>query len=188
MDKRGSLLDLEPEIQEGLKQATGMIDDLLAGPDFQGKKILELQGKGMTLSEIFGISDIHLEAAFFQATQFLQAGRVRKAREILYRLVRLQPMDERFTYGLAATFQFAGEYRTAGRLYGVYLSMNAECVQGRLRLGECLLAEREYGAAMEMFDSVARDEEATRDCPRLRDYARNMLSRCVSLNSSSAMH
>lgn len=181
MEFGGSLLDFDPQIHEGMQSATKVLDGLLQGPDFRGKEILELMGRGLSLAEILKLSDAQLDAVFQQASRFLEAGEIVKARELFSLLIRLQSLDERYTYGLATTYQIEGDCRTAGRLYALYLSLNAECVHGRLRLAECLLTEKEYENAIGMFNSVAQDQEACEPFPDLRAYAAEMVVRCERL-------
>src|SRR5690606_34733042 len=124
MEKRDSLLDLDPQIQQGCENAALAIGKMLQGPDFRGKKVLELMSQGMTMSEILGLDEKYLDALFTKAAQLLKAGQIENSRELFRTIVQLQPFDERYTYGFASTFQIEGNYRAAGRLYAYCLTMN----------------------------------------------------------------
>src|SRR5690606_2415686 len=111
MATRSSLLDLDPEIQKGLEMATETIARILEGPDFQGKRIMELMAQGLTMSEILGISEKQLDLVFQKATQLLEAGRIEDSRKLFTMVMQLQPFEERYTYGLATTYQVGGDFR-----------------------------------------------------------------------------
>lgn len=186
MENRRSLLDPDPDMEKGLELGTQLIGELLEGPDFEGKKVLQLLAQGLTLSEIHGISETQLDVLFQKAAQLLEAGEIENSRQLFLTIVRLQPLEERYTYGLATTYQVEGDFRTAGRLYAFYLNMNADCVHGRLRLAECLLAESEFEPAIDLFSSVAEEEDLAGSLPELRTYAADMVRRCESMRKGAA--
>lgn len=185
MGQRRSLLELDPAMQEGLIQAQKIFDRLLSGPNFKGKKVLELMSKGMTLSEMMDLPREHLDALHQDAVMQFQAGNIERAREFFAFGVQLDPYDLRFTYGLAATFQKEGDIVTAARLYGYYFTMNADCVLVRLRLAECLMANKEYDVALELFEWAAEDEEAEGSTPAIRSQAAAMARRVQHFMSTT---
>lgn len=164
-----------------MQAASDALGKIMEGPDFAGKKILDLMGQGLSLGDILDISERQLDAVSIQATQFLEAGNIAAARELFTLIVRLQPMEARYTYGLATTYQLEGNYRSAGRLYAIYLGLDADCVHGRLRLAECLLGAGEHQDAAAMFRSVVNDKRARREVPAQLTYAEEMLARCERL-------
>lgn len=181
MGEKSKILDLDPRVSESMQAASDILNEMMQGPDFAGKKILDLMGQGLTLGEILDISQRQLDAVFVRATQLLEAGNIAAARDLFTLVVRLQPMEPRYTYGLATTYQLEGNFRSAGRLYAVYLGLDADCVHGRLRLAECLLGGGEHKDAAAMFRSVTHDRRARRKAPAQCAYAEEMLARCERL-------
>lgn len=179
------LLDNEQQLAGALRYAAEIVGELTRDPALRDHPLLELMGQGLSIGDLLAIPDEKLDAVFLKASQILESGDIEKARQLFSLLCQLHPLEERYTYGLAATYQLEGNFEAAGRLYVLYLSLDADCAQGRLRLAECFLGAGEHDNAISMFRDVARDTRVRKSAPELHEYARRMVLKCEQLELAS---
>jgi tetratricopeptide (TPR) repeat protein len=161
--------------ESALEHAAVVTDCALELPEFKNNQIVELMKEGLSLGDIADIPVEQYDALFSAAGTLLASGNIAQARDMYWMLCRLQPLEERFTYGLAASYQLDGDMRSAGRLYTMYLALNATCIDGRLRLAECFFGAGEHQRALEMFHSAASQAREDGADDKL-DYANRMFA------------
>lgn len=133
--------------------------------------------RGQSLAQALGIRPEVLETLNCLALQKVEAGHYAEAREIYFALGQLDPLDERFPYGMGTTLQLEGNYAGAVKLYQFYIAFAADEPAGYLRIAECLLGAGEIDDAAEFFEfglGLAEEREEA-DIAR---YARHMLEKC----------
>jgi tetratricopeptide (TPR) repeat protein len=175
----------EKQVESALEHAALLTAELLDDPVLKDRKVIELLGKGLSIADILDIPERQLEAVFDKACQLVAAGELQKARKLFWMLCQIQPLEERYTYGLATTYQLEGNHRVAGRLYVLFLSLDADSIAGRLRLGECFLGAGEYDNAKAMFLSALRAAGEGAEEDENRSHARRMIEKCEKLQSGS---
>lgn len=141
------------------------------------RHVLDLMGQGVSLGQIAGIETKERDAILLQACRLLQSGDARKARDLLIPLFRLEPLDARVVYVIAATCQSTGDIATAGKIYVHFLALDATNVEGYLRLAECFLAAGEAENAADMFTVAISLSEAGHGDEKHISYARMMMDR-----------
>lgn len=155
-----SILDGFPTSPEDAKHvmlATGIVfdqffDERSASP--RAQSVLELLKEGLSLADIFSITREERDAVFLLACRHLQVGDLKSATPLLTQLVQLEPTDGRAIYALGVAYQSAGDPVLAGKLYLYAIALDATDPEGYLRLGECLLANRETEAARGCFEGA----------------------------------
>lgn len=140
-----------------LMQAVGIVTEQLfdvssASP--RAQSILSLLGEGLSLADIFSITQDERDAVLLLACRQMQAGDIASAKPLLTRLVMLEPTDGRALYALAVAHQAGGDPVVAGKLFVYAIALDATNPEGYLRLGECLLANREVEAARGCFEGA----------------------------------
>src|SRR5690606_4031197 len=148
--------------------------------DTQKSPLYQACARGLSIAEALDIPPERLEAVNCLALELVKAGDYPGARAIYLILSQIQPMDERFAFGMATTFQLEGNFAGAAKLYQYYLTFAPDCPLVRLRIGECLFGAREYETAADLFASGA-DLAAEQGKPELVQYARDMIQRCRPL-------
>lgn len=135
--------------------------------------VLELMQSGLSLADIFEIGKEERDALLVQGFQLLQVGEIKQAQDFFMVLHQLEPLDERVIYGFAASYQAAGDYAIAAKMYVNFIALDATNPEGHLRLAECFMAAKEYDNATESFEIALG--EAARGGPGTADYARKMI-------------
>lgn len=140
-----------------IMQATGIVFEQF----FQGRpasprveSVVKLLNEGLSLADIFSITRQERDAVLLLACRHLQAGDVKSALPLLNQLVQLEPTDRRAIYALGVAYQSTGDAVLAGKLYLHAVALDATDPEGYLRLGECLLANREVEAARGCFEGA----------------------------------
>lgn len=121
--------EMAPELEEGARQ------------------LLEATRDGLSLGDVLGVSKEQKQALLDLGCGLAQAGQLEKACDVLLRLVQLDPLEERAIYALGTVCQTRGELHKAAQLYLQFLALDATNPIGYLRLGECLLAAKEFAQA-----------------------------------------
>lgn len=165
----------EKQMEGALEIAARITAEVLDDPVFKNDKFVALLSEGFSVADILQIPDEQLDAAFAYGHRLLASGETAKARDIFSMLCQVQPLEERYTYALAATHQVCGDFRTAGRLYVLFLSLDAASVEGRLRLAECFLGAGERDNAVAMFESAAAEAQDDETMTEQYDYAKGMI-------------
>lgn len=129
-----------------------MFDERSASP--RAQSVTALLREGLSLADIFSITKDERAAVLLLACRKLQAGDVAGAKPLLTQLVQLEPTDPRALYALALAYQAGGDPVLAGKLYLYAIAFDATNPDGYLRLGECLLANREVEAARGCFEGA----------------------------------
>ena len=153
-----SILDLgfnsEEEFKEAIEIAAPAIEKILQDSGLADENFIKLMEEGFSPCEILGLEKNHLDALFVSGYQYMSAGDMQKAKDVFQTLTQLDSMDERFTFALASVHQIEGDFSVAGKLYLFFLAMDATNVEGYLRLGECLMAAKEYNEADDVFQTA----------------------------------
>jgi predicted Zn-dependent protease len=169
------LFEDEKQVQDGMVYAELLAGEVMKVPMFRDNKFVELMREGLSPGDILNIPDDQLELVFGQAIRLMAAGKIREARKLFWTLCNMQPMERRFTYGLATTYQAEGDFRSAGRLYALFLSLDINDVEGRLRLAECFLGASEFDAALSMFRLAVTRATETGNAKQM-EYAKKMIA------------
>jgi tetratricopeptide (TPR) repeat protein len=180
----------QEEMLKAMEVAGPMIDEAFARRKFTPvqKKALELMREGLSLADIFDLTPEQRNAIFVTGCKLLKVGDTKRARDILFTLLQLEPGDERVIYALGACFQAEGKLDAAARLYLFFLARDATNPEGYLRLGECLVAAKELENARQAFVAAAGEAERGNGSPRALAYARRMLGEVEAMlaNNGSA--
>ena len=155
-----SLLDMpkqSPElIVETIKEIAEPLMEHVDSLGFKDETFYKLLKQGVSISEMLDLSKEELAAVYEMARRNISVGQIEKAKSLFIMLVQIAPQEEQYTYGLAMTYQIEGDVRMAVKLYMHFIGMDATNPQGYLRLGECLLAAKEYQEAGEAFEAALR--------------------------------
>ncbi|MBC8130164.1 MAG: hypothetical protein H7Y08_07555 [Rhizobiaceae bacterium] len=127
--------------------AAEKVTEMLPNLDEKSRRLIELTADGTTLGDALGITKAQKQALLDTGCRLIQVGELEKATDILLRLNQLDPLDERSLYALGTICQLRGELEKAAALYIQFLAQDATNPLGYLRLGECLMAAREYDDA-----------------------------------------
>jgi tetratricopeptide (TPR) repeat protein len=148
----------EKQLNDAIQFAAPILDKAVADANLPERvtSVLEHMKEGLSLADIFGITKQQREALLVQGCRFLQLGEIAKGRDILLQLYKLEPMDERTIYALATSYQLQQDFAAAGKLYVLFLALDATNPEGHLRLGECFLGAKEFDNAESSF-SMARN-------------------------------
>lgn len=145
----------EKQIRQTSEYAQNVIKEILPHLGDDIRDVLEATKDGSSLADVFGIDKEHLAALLDLGCSLLQAGETQKGIDVLVRLNQLDPLDERAYYALGVACQTRGELHKAAHFYLQFLALDATNPMGYLRLGECLLAAREFPEALSAL-SVAK--------------------------------
>lgn len=163
------------EIHAGSSAALGALLDAERMPP-QIRARLEAMGEGLSHADILGITEAERDALLVQGVRQLQQGDVAGAQNTLTMLYQLEPGDARAVYALAATYQTQEAYRAAGRLYLVFLALDATNPQGYLRLGECFLGNGEADQAQAYLEAAKVQAAGTPEQGQVEAHADSLLS------------
>jgi tetratricopeptide (TPR) repeat protein len=163
-----SILDigfLSGDYLQSLEVASPLIEDILQKTGLAEEDHVKLVRAGYSPKQYLGLTDAEMEGLFRLGYQTLQAGDPERAKAVFLKLCQLDPLDARFPYAIAVTVQVQGKFDVAAKLYLIALALDATRVDIYVRLGECLLAAREYDEAREVLAiamslSGEGDEEA----------------------------
>lgn len=184
-----SILDLgfssADEFTRLLETAAPQIEDILKTSGLSENNRVKLMQAGYSPKEIFELNDREMDALFQSGYQALGAGDVQKAQDTFATLCRLDSLDARFPFALAATFQLQERFETAGKLYVVALGLDATHVDGFLQLGECLIAAREYDNASEVFEVAAALVDRGHGDAAAKDHAAAMIAHIAEVSKAA---
>ncbi len=131
--------------------ANDMIANMLPSLDETSRNLIEATKDGSTLGDVLGITKEQKAALLDLGCRLLQVGDTDKAVDVLMRLIQLDPLQERAFYALGVASQTRGELNKAAQMYLQFIALDATNPMGYLRLGECLLAAKEYSEAQAAF-------------------------------------
>jgi Flp pilus assembly protein TadD len=186
-----SILDGMPTTQAELNAALEFARPILDGTireanlSERAQSVLDLMQEGLSLADIMGITKPQRDALLVQGCRLLQVGDVAKARDVLTQLYQLEPTDERTIYALASTYQVEGNFAAAGKLYVLFLALDATNPEGHLRLGECFLGAREYDNAESSFSMAQNFAKSAGDAACV-SHAAKMLETTREQRKASA--
>ncbi len=174
-----SILDGLPtpkQVQDAMKIAAPMMDQLLTDLPPKEQSIIDLMKKGLPLADIFALTKQQRDAMFLKGCRMIQVGLTQKARDWLTVVHTLDPLDQRVIYAIASTYQLEGDVGTAAKLYIQFLALNATNAEGYLRLGECFLAAGEFDKAQASFGFAKVQCERGCGSDRAAAYASQMIA------------
>lgn len=168
----------ESELREAARSAPPLFESLLTQPELtpRHRSIIELMREGFTLAEILDIPQKDRDAILGVCIRLLKAGQPARARDILSVLMQIDPQDPRVIYTLAGCYQLEGNLPLAAQLYLLFLARDATNPQGYFRLGECLLAAKEYDKARDSFRIALIEEQRAGASLKKMDYARRKMA------------
>lgn len=178
----------EAELKAAMEFAAPILDKTMAELKFpeRAASVMELLKEGLSLGDIMGLKKEHRDALLVQAGRLLKAGEIAKARDALIVLYQLEPLDERTIYMLATTYQIEGDLTAAGKLYVVFLALDATNPEGHLRLGECFLSAKEFENAEQSFSMAktfaksAGDAQCAAHADKMLEIARGLRKSAMS--------
>lgn len=147
-------------MQGAIEFAMRMTQSALPNLDPDTRRIIELTADGSSLGDALGITKEQKAALLDLGCRLIQVGQLEKAADVLMRLNQLDPLEERAIYALGVVCQTRGELQKAAQMYLQFLALDATNPIGYLRLGECLLAAKEYAEAHAAF-ATAKDFAAS---------------------------
>lgn len=151
-----------------------MFDVRSASP--RAQSVVALLREGLSLADVFSITKEERAAVLLLACRKLQAGDIAGAKPLLTQLVQLEPTDAGAIYALAVAHQASGDPVLAGKLYVHAIAFDATNPDGYLRLGECLLANREIEAARGCFEGAKVLANAGHGTPAQVAHAERMIA------------
>lgn len=142
--------------KEAVAFSNQVMEDALAEADLdeRTRSIVENMQKGLTLGAAMGLSPEHIEAILTRGKQFVEAERFEAARDVLLRVVQLDPLEARAPYLMGVTYQMEGDLAKAAHFYMHFLALDATNSNGYMRLGECLMAAGETQNARDALRSA----------------------------------
>lgn len=164
------------QMEGSLAFAQTMLAEALPNLDKRSRDLIEATQDGSSLGDVLGITKEQKQAILDLGCRLIQAGDLDKATDALLQLSFLDPLEERAMYAMGVICQLRGDLRKAAQMYMQFLALDATNPMGYLRLGECLMAAREYGEARSAFE-MAKDLAADgKGQPGNREEAERMLS------------
>lgn len=178
-----SILELDlPEPEQVLKVLETMspvLETELEKLGVTDRKVIKKMAKGYTAAQAMGIGQEQLDAFFELARRYMATAQFEKARYLYLYLAQIDPLEARNFYGLAMSYQVIGNYKLAARIYLIFLGMDATNSQGYLRLGECLIAAKEFNEANEAFEmAIKLFKDPVKDYQGIQ-YAQSMKRRVL---------
>ncbi|WP_378940825.1 hypothetical protein [Mesorhizobium sp. ANAO-SY3R2] len=141
-------------MEDAMSFAQNMTREAMPHLDAKTRHIIELTSDGSSLGDALGITKDQKAALLDMGCRLLQVGETDKAIDVLMRLNQLDPLEERAYYALGVACQTRGELQKAAHMYLQFLALDATNPAGYLRLGECLMAAREYSDAYVAFEAA----------------------------------
>ncbi|MEO9530023.1 tetratricopeptide repeat protein [Roseibium sp.] len=180
-----SILDLGfqsgDDFINSLNLAAPMIEDILKDSGLSENNRVKLMQAGYSPKEILDLSDREMDALFQSGYQAMGVGDLQAAEDVFTTLCRLDSLDARFPFALAATLQLQGRYATAAKLYVVALGLNATHVDAYVRLGECLIEAREFDQAQEVLEIALALTEKGHGDEEARSQAESLIAQISEL-------
>jgi tetratricopeptide (TPR) repeat protein len=167
------MISSEEELKSAMKFASELSTNALRemGPNERTQSILDLMNEGLSLGDILGVTKEQRDALLNLAIGFIKSNEIQKAQDVLLKLIQLEPLDERANYVMATTYQLAGDFATAGKLYVQFLALDATNPEGYIRLGECFLGAGELDDALASFETASRFAAQGKGRPGLKEQA-----------------
>ncbi len=173
-----SAQDLQRQAGDGAERLKAFFESHEAPPEIETIRQRFLAGE--SASVMLGLEKEHRDAIVRQGLQYLQLNRLDEAHQWLTLAVLADHLDERAIYGLGVIAQLKGDLKTAVRCFIQVQALDATNPEGLLRLGECLLANRETHEAVDCFKGVVALCEAGHGKPRHLEHARKMMSHALA--------
>jgi tetratricopeptide (TPR) repeat protein len=162
-------------MQGAIAFAQTMTREMLPDLDEDTRRIIELTADGSSLGDALGITKEQKAALLDMGCRLIQVQQLEKATDVLMRLNQLDPLEERAMYALGVVCQMRGEWHKAAQMYLQFLALDATNPIGYLRLGECLLAAKEFAEAHAAFSTAKEFAEEGKGQPGNAEEARRML-------------
>lgn len=156
--------------------ANDMISNALPDLDERSRELIEATKDGTTLGTVLGITKEQKAALLDLGCRLLQVGQTDKAVDVLMRLNQYDPYEERAYYALGVACQTRGELSKAAQMYLQFLGLDATNPMGYLRLGECLLAAKEFSEAQAAFLTAKEFAEEGKGQPGNLEEALKLLA------------
>jgi tetratricopeptide (TPR) repeat protein len=134
-------------LEGAVEFAQRVIQNTLPNLDEDTRSIIEATKDGRSLGDVLGITKEQKAALLDFGCRLIQVGQLDKATDVLLRLNQLDPLEERAMYALGVICQTRGELNKAAQMYLQFLALDATNPIGYLRLGECLIAAKEFDEA-----------------------------------------
>lgn len=154
-----SILDFNWEAardaQEAISEVLPGLDEMLVALRREGvldDASLEALRAGALPKVALNISESEMEQIFRLGHNALCIGDVKGAAAAFERLCRLDPLEGRYIYALAATRQISEQFSVAARLYLMSIAFGVGGGEPYVRLGECLMASNETSEAREVLE------------------------------------
>lgn len=163
-------------MEGAIEFAQRMVADALPNLDERTRQIIEATSDGSSLGAVLGVTKEQKQALLDTGCRLIQVGDLAKASDVLLRLAQLDPLEERAHYALGVICQMRGQLPQAAQLYIQFLALDATNPMGYLRLGECLLAAKEFSEARAAFQTARDLAAAGKGQPGDKDEAERMLS------------
>lgn len=139
-------------MRAAVERAALIIQETLPHLDEAERNLIEATSDGSSLADVLGITKEQRQALLDTGIRLIQLGQLDKASDVLMRLTQIDPLEERAMYALGVVCQMRGELQKAAQMYLHFLALDATNPMGYLRLGECLVAAREYDEAYSALD------------------------------------
>lgn len=130
-------------------------------PDLAGKVqeiAKRVNSKGNILNAL-GVTEQEMATSYSLGYQFYQQKKYDKALLIFTTLHLLQPTNNDFTKGLAATLQMSGEFQTAALQYLMGYFFHPENLEMAFLAARCMMDAGMIQAATETIDGILRDHK-----------------------------
>ncbi|AKM45441.1 chaperone protein SicA [Burkholderia contaminans] len=116
--------------------------------------VLESVNNGVTLKEIHGLGEDHMESLYGLAYEFYHQGRLDDAEKFFRFLCIYDFYCVDFWMGLAAVHQMKRDYQKAADFYAVAFAQGKDDYRPMLHAGQCQLAMGRRGKAKQCFKVV----------------------------------
>lgn len=173
-DVTRSVKSFQRNAEAGVKAMPAFFAQNNASP--QVAAIAARYASGEPVSVMLGLEKGHRDAIVKQGLQYLQISRLDEAHDWLSFALLADPLDERALYGLGVVAQLRSDVKAAANYFIHFIALDATNPDGLLRLGECLLANRETDAAVSSFKGAIALCEAGYGQPRQLANAQALLA------------
>ncbi|KVO87690.1 chaperone protein SicA [Burkholderia ubonensis] len=130
------------------------MDHQLSTDEQHLETIVDAVSSGVSLKEIHGLTDEHMESLYGVAYDLYHDGRLDEAEKFFRFLCIYDFYSVDFWMGLAAVHQMKREYQKAADFYAVAFALGKRDYRPMLHAGQCQLAMGRRGKARQCFSVI----------------------------------
>lgn len=142
----------------------------------QLNKVVEkvLKG-GMLVKDAMGLNDTVVEGIYAQAYRLYNTGKYIEASHLFRMLVTMNPMESKYTLGLAACFHMLKEYRNAVQAYTICSLIDPENPVPHYHASDCYIQMKDPLSAIVALEMTIKRAGDKKEYAAIKDRAKMTL-------------